>query len=736
MSFLRELQRRNVIRVATVYAVGTWLVLQVGDVLAGILGLPDWTLRFLLMVALLGLPFVLVFSWVYELTPEGIKKESEIESGESVTGDTARKLNVTIIGLLLATVALLLANQFRSPERIAQPAAVAANAVDANSIVVLPFDNFSSDEADRYLANGITESLITMLSGVSELRVAGQASAFSYAEAKKAPVEIGRELGVAYLLRGSVQRAGGNLRITANLIDSRTDDSVWSKKYDKQVGQIFEIQDEIADAVVASLVTNLIGADANSAPERIGTTNMAAYDLYLRAVDAARPGSFEALETSEQLLVQALTLDPDFVEALIELSFVYLRQVDTGARAPDPGLDESAAFAGRALALRPDSVDAAMLQLEANGRAGIERGDFSSIIQFGDEAGAILERAPNQVRAIMSYTGYLIFVGREDEVLELLNRARTIDPRNSKVHQMLGAAYARSGRIAEAREAYRESLELEPSQPNVWTALARLDANGGDYVSYINNYERAMEYDRLDPELPAVLASLMYRMDFVDAGDQYLEQVRDIDPDSLVGRQLELQRAVVSGDTERVRRLAKQMIDDDVPNRQDSFSIAVYFYVASAVSQGELDQAMQFLESRYPQFRDPYRDGIPPKFGSARGGIEMFLLPTYTDEQARTVAEKQRKFFAALRLDIEDTFLPYVYIQMLEQNPEGAAQHYLDKIFPSRILRFRWSFERMFFELPLAQPLLENERVKANVDAWDVALERARARVKGYLDTA
>jgi len=735
VSFFSELQRRNVIRVATAYAIGTWLVLQVVDVLTGLLGLPDWTLRFVLMIAAIVFPFALIFSWAYEITPEGIKRESEVEPDDSVTSATAQKLNLTIIGLLCLTIALLLANQFWSAptgERVVRSAA--NNNADSNSIAVLPFDSFSSDPNNAYLASGLTETLITMLSSANDLRVAGETSAFA-TDARKSTTEIARELGVAYVLRGSVQKAGETLRVTASLIDSRNSSTVWSEKYDKPVDEIFAIQDEITDSVFAIVVSEMLGIAEDSRPKRIGTTDVIAFDLYLQAVNAARPGSFEALETAEQLLSQALSRDADFVEALIEMSSIYVSQIATGLRPPTPGFREAAGLAARALAIRPDSADAAILELEAKSRADLSIGNYESTTGIAQQAFEILNCAPNSLRVIMSYAGYLIFDGQDERALALLQRAALIDPKNPRVFELLGGAYAKTAQLERSRDAFRKSLDIEEAQPNIWASLANLDYRDDNHVGFIRNYKRAMEFDRQDPELPFEVAAMLYRMDFVEAGDEYLGYVRDIDENSSSARILEVERALALGEIENVQALTRQLIEDGVENRNNAFSSAVFNFVLASIKLSQLEDAVAFLESRYPEFSDPYREGVPPKIGSARAGVEVLLLSQYSEAQAKQQADKLRIFLSALRIDVSETRIPLAVLLLLENDIEGAVAHYRDTIFPSHKFRTIRHPERTILSLEVSRPLLEDEAIRKGLEVWDSGLESAREEVASYLDS-
>ncbi|MEM6818880.1 MAG: tetratricopeptide repeat protein [Pseudomonadota bacterium] len=733
MSFFSELQRRNVIRVATAYAIGTWLVLQVVDVLTGLLSLPDWTLRFVLMIAGVAFPFALIFSWVYEITPEGIKRESEIDRSQSITRETGGRLNTVIIGLLTIALAVLLADRFLSGEEVAAVPPETIVTIDPASIAVLPFDDYSGEE-DRYFANGLTETLTSMLTSVQNLKVAGQTSAFSFLGANKSSQEIGEELSVAYLLRGSVQRSGERLRITANLIDSESDATVWSKVFDKQSADIFAIQDEIANTVVARVAADIVSTDLVATPEGVGTANTGAYDLYLKALEAKRPGSFEALEESETLLRSALALDPDYFEALYELSEVYLAQISTGMRSTADG-EEALALARQALLVRPESINARVLSIRLRVGRAYETNDFESVDALAAEAAEILElpNLPPQARYHLS--GYLQFYGQTDAAIELLDGAIDLDPLNPDIHNRRGAILGAEGRYSEARITYRRSLEIEPAQPLAWAALGAIDNAVGDVVSYIQSYDRAIEFDRKDPELPGSVAFKLLTLDLVDEAQPYIERVAEIAPNSTELKDLEMERAAARGDYQLLDSIVRQFILDDVRNRNGLYVRAAGYCVESALALGNLEEAMAFLNKNIPDFSDPYRQGASSKSALAREWIETYLLETYTEAERMAAYERFKKynaFFGAEATRSDDLQLVEL---MFQDDLEGIRELYFDTIFQKHPFVSRRDHKRRIFDTELGEQLLEDAEVRSRVEAWDVALERAKSNVRKYLDS-
>ncbi|MEL6302376.1 MAG: tetratricopeptide repeat protein [Pseudomonadota bacterium] len=733
MSLFAELRRRNVIRVATVYAVGTWLVLQVGDITSGIFGLPDWTLRFLVFVAALGFPFALIFSWVYELTPEGIKRESEIDRSQSITTETGSRLNTVIIGMLVVTIGVLLVDRFLIlPKRDSATSSAAAVETDRASIAVLPFDDFSEGEGSRYMANGLTETLTTMLTSVQNLRVAGQTSAFAFLGANKSSQEIGSELGVTFLLRGSVQRSEDKLRITANLIESSSDSTVWSKVFDKQSADIFEIQDEIANAVVARVAADVVSGGAILKPASIGTDNTGAYDLFLKAVEARRPDTFEALEAAEVLLKSALTLDPDFVEANMELSDLYLAQIWTGSR-PQSDYGEALVLAKRAVDLRPQSPDAQMARIMAEVQLAFDPYDFETLERLRQETDALLERDDLSPRTRGYLAGYLAQFKRYDEAIEMIENSIAADPLNVQLHNSLGRLLRSQGRLTEAREAYRASIDVEEAQAHAWSALGKIDESQGDVVGFIKHYERAMEYDRLDPEVPGAIAFILYDLDLVEEAAPYLERVREMAPGSETERLLELYRAASLKDDALLNRLARQAIIDDVSNRNWFFEDAVFFFIQASQALGELDEALQFLNEELPDFDNPYRAGVNSKIAHAREVSEVYLLPTYSAEERATLVERFEAYndeFGGEEVLWDDAVIRTL---MVRDDIEGIKRMYRDTIFPKYSYRSPRDFQRAIFDTDFGQELLEDPYIRDNVEAWDIALERVRANTRKFL---
>jgi len=330
MSFFSELKRRNVIRVAIAYVIVAWLILQFADVVLNNIEAPHWVFQAIMLVLGIGLLLALFFAWVYELTPEGIRKEKDIDPSQSITPQTGQKLNTAIIGLLVVALGYFIWHTQQGPQNGSEPFSEQTAektttigekraptpevpAVEQEpSIAVLPFVNMSPDPEQEYFSDGISEEILNVLVRVPGLKVASRTSSFTFKGENLDIPAIARQLKVGNIVEGSVRKSGNRVRITAQLIDTGEDRHLWSETFDRELTDIFAIQDDIANAIVAALKGKLkVGEKAVSV--KAVTENLDAYDLYLKA-----RGLFIArqnLDVANQLFEQATDLDPGFAQA-------------------------------------------------------------------------------------------------------------------------------------------------------------------------------------------------------------------------------------------------------------------------------------------------------------------------------------------------------------------------------------------------------------------------------------
>ncbi len=340
MSFFKELKRRNVFRVGIAYTVATWLLIQVTDTVFPRIGLPDSAVTLVIALLVIGFVPALIFAWAFEMTPEGIKREKDVDRTQSITPVTGRKLDRAIIGIMAVVIAFLVLDRFVLKDESQQTVSVADSQVteitesaeaaveSGPSVAVLPFVNMSGDADNEYFSDGLTETLLHMLAQLPDLRVAARTSSFAFKGKDVGIEEISQTLGVAHILEGSVQKAGNRVRVTAQLIRGEDGFHVWSQNYDRTLEDIFAIQDEIAADVAGVLDAKLL--DGGAKIVHVDTSNLGAYDTYLRALEQQAIGSYGSLSTAESLFKQALGADPGFIDAKLALARNYHMQFNTG----------------------------------------------------------------------------------------------------------------------------------------------------------------------------------------------------------------------------------------------------------------------------------------------------------------------------------------------------------------------------------------------------------------------
>ncbi len=449
---LAELKRRNVIRMAGLYLVAAWLIVQIAETLLPAFDVPGWVLRAIIILLAIGFVPALIFSWVFELTPEGIRRDAEVDRSSGAPVHTARKLDIAVIVLLLGIGALML---WRPAVEPAPPAAISADAPPdvppeatetptRASVAVLPFLNMSPDADNEYFADGIAEELLNVLSRIDGLKVASRTSSFTF-KGKDTPIpEIARLLGVRHVLEGSVRKQGQRVRITAQLINAGSDGHLWSQTYDRELTDIFQIQQEIAESIAAEL-GDLLGTQrlAVAAP----TADLGAYERFLRG----RARFHRRAELPEALadLEYAVTQDPDFTEAWIYLaaSNYVLPGYSTELPAAQSRAAAKAAIA-RAAALNPEHP----MVLAIQGDLHNDDGDRLQGIALLERAAALSTHDSTPVM----WLGQTLFeAGYVEEAIEVLERAVLMDPLVGINNGVLAQAYFSAGRYAQGEASAR-----------------------------------------------------------------------------------------------------------------------------------------------------------------------------------------------------------------------------------------------------------------------------------------
>jgi TolB-like protein/tetratricopeptide (TPR) repeat protein len=478
LPLLEQLKQRNIFRVAVLYVVICWLILDPLHVIFHMAGVPEWVNRLVLILMAVGFPAVAIFAWVYEITPGGLKPTVEVPHHESIRTLTGRRLDRAIIAVLAVALAYFVIDKFwisRHPAASDVTAATTARAPPApaataaafapppHSIAVLPFVNLSTDKEQEYFSDGLTEELLNSLAAIDGLQVAARTSSFSFKE-RPDIVTVAHKLNVASVLEGSVRRSARTVRITAQLINAATGFHLWSKTYDRDLGDVLKLQTEIATEVATALKVTLLG-DLTAKIEVGGTHNPAAFDAYLRASKVMATGSdAKSLQQAITMFTEAIDLDPGYASAIAGRSMAVGSYATEFAVGEDRwrAFGESQSDAQRAIALAPDLADGhlALARSFENGAL-----DF---VKASEEYERALALAPGSIRVLRSYARFARSMGRGDAGLTIARRTVLLDPLDHRSHMAVGGELLYARRFQEAIPHYDDSITLTPDDPTAY----------------------------------------------------------------------------------------------------------------------------------------------------------------------------------------------------------------------------------------------------------------------------
>ena len=489
MSLISELKKRNVLRVAAGYMVASWLIVQVTDIIFPAFGFGDSAVRLVVIILAIGLVPVLVFSWLFDLTPEGLRREKDVDHSQPASVSATRLFDRVIMVVLALAVGMFAFDKFvlgpgrealieqSTAERVRSE--ILVQSYGENSIAVLPFVNMSDDKDNEYFSDGMSEEILNLLARVQRLRVISQSSSFSFKGKNLTIPEVAKQLGVAFVLEGSVRKFGNQLRITAQLIDARSDSHMWSETYDRKVEDLFAIQDEISAAIVGELKARL-GMDIGAAPQATGTAVIAAHEAYLRGrylLGQRVPGSNTAAVAEFET---AVSLDPDFAAAHAQLAIALLLGgcgdiTDTECK------DRAAPHAERALALAPQMAEAHV----AIGWLTFSKADPETARLHFQRA---LELNPNYAEAYVWMANNGLFPTHEKEIAAREAAAR-LDPLSPVVVYSYIWTLLFRGQLAEMDREIERYAAIDPNAALMLRGMR--DALGGNWSSLVLSYLQA-----------------------------------------------------------------------------------------------------------------------------------------------------------------------------------------------------------------------------------------------------
>ena len=496
MSLFQELKRRNVFKVAIAYVVVSWLVAQVLQLVFESFGTPDWVMKTVLVLMGMGLLFALFFAWAFELTPEGLKREHEVDRTQSITPQTGKKLNHTIFFVMVLAIAYFAYDNFmlrRTPgvvpeeaatQTVAEQVAGEAQSEPDKSVAVLPFVDMSPEQDQEYFTDGLTENLLNALAQLRDLKVAGRTSSFAFKNRNEDLRSIGEQLGVAHLLEGSVQKSGQRIRITAQLISVGDGYHLWSETYDRTLEDIFAVQDEIADEVASAMQVALLGNDEVAEPSSISKNAGVAYNDYLKGLYERNRGNMKSNERAVTYFRRALEEDPNLALAWagLAMSLDYI----TGYADGDftAGFEEARASALRALEIDPDLPEGHLAL------AGIQQSHDWDWKAAETSLNRALALRPGDTKIRQELALLKAIRGKSEEAFSEYQLVAEQDPLDLRAQMTLANAYGKRGRFDEASKILDDVQQNDPSRSVLYWHRGVLYLRQGRYQSALDEFSK------------------------------------------------------------------------------------------------------------------------------------------------------------------------------------------------------------------------------------------------------
>lgn len=586
-----ELRRRNVVKVAVAYAVVAWMLVEVASIVLPTFKAPDWIMQVFILLIVLGLPLAMILAWAFELTPEGIKKEKDVDRSQSITQQTGRKLNFAVIAVLALAVVLLLGKIWLGGDNAPQGTVPVTDA----SIAVLPFENRSAAaENAEFFAAGVHDELLTVLSKLGDLKVISRTSVERLDQNLSIP-EIGALLGVATVLEGQVQRAGNRLRINVQLIKATQEDHLWATTYDRELtaSNVFDVQSDIARAIAGELHIQL-SANDDAVLDVIPTDNIQALQHYMLAGQLISRNSYESLQQAAQYLTQAVELDSDYAEAWAMIANVHRSMYQTGqidlqeyATAAEPAIARALKINNR---LPQAHAELASFQWQS-GHIDLAEASFKSA----------LELEPDSSQTLHAYGNYLRNAGRPLEAIPVLETALRGDPLSVSILFELGKAEMYSGRPEQFIVRAEKILEIDPSSASGYTANLQAHIWMGRYDLTWPWFIRAMESDPADVELWAHLGLYADIIGATEWVDRYLGRALELGPDEPAVLKCYAIVLAGRGQDDAALDVARHSLEAGLDNRWGSNLYFLRLVRDDAIRSGNFDDALTWYRVRNPE---------------------------------------------------------------------------------------------------------------------------------------
>jgi TolB-like protein len=717
MSFIKELKRRNVFRVAIAYVIATWLLLQVTDVLVPILTLPEWAAKLVFLILLIGFIPALIFAWAFEMTPDGLKREHEVDRSQSITSDTGQKLNFAIIGVMGLALAYFVADKFlfnASPETAAPAETAQVEEETVQSIAVLPLADMSQGGDHEYFADGLTEELLNILAKVKDLRVAGRTSSFAFKGKNEDLREIAKKLNVSSILEGSVRKDDqrNKVRITLQLINAEDGYHLWSETYDRDLDDIFTIQEEIAIEVAKALKITLLGNEGINS-QSLATTDLNAYDLYLRGLKGLNEFSYASVEQAEEDFKQSLELDPAYMPSQLGLVRSWQMQANTGLITDDESLNRGRPLLDRVLESDPKNVGALVLQAVFLRQ---DR-DFDGAERSYRQA---LEIEPRNVFALNDLGGFLRDRERIEEGMPYIRRAAQIEPYSAEIQNELCWSHLWLSALEDALLACERMREIDPENPGGYYNASLAYRVAGDISHSVYWDTQAFGIDPDDHELQAHIAEQWMGLGDLQKADEWMAKAEAKGPGepSTVATRVEM--LLHREQSTLAAQLAAQHLEAD--SRFFSDNIIRNAFVSDALRRGETQAALEtYRRDNAWFFEEPMIVDTERSSWAAGDLVEIaFILNSsnLASDQADSILAGAQSVIDSAHPDIAHWYadINLAALESTRGNRQAAIKHLNDAYESGLRLRWRYFVQHWFVLEPL-RDMPEYQQLVARFEA-------------------
>ena len=740
-----ELRRRNVVKVAVAYAIVGWLLVEVASVVLPTFKAPEWIMQVFTFLVIVGFPLALILAWAFELTPEGIKREKDVDRSQSITHVTGRNIDYIIIAALVLVLGFFAFDKFvldpsrdaelvrATTEAVTEQAVETANAETADkSIAVLPFVNMSDDPANAYFSDGIAEELLNVLIKVEGLRVVSRSSSFAFKGKDISIPDIARKLNVDHILEGSVRKAGNTVRVTAQLIDVRTDSHLWSGTYDRELEDIFAIQDEISSAIVDALKLAL-GLDMAGLNQLSKVISVEAYDLYLKGMQAYGVATVNSRQKAKSFFEQAIELEPAYAEAWYRLArtimYLYWTQ-------PDFESPEAAAL--KAIELDP-TLGGAYTVLSL-----IYPWDRVEIPDLRTKA-VIL--SPNDAFVVLHYGRALEWLHRAAEADRYIARAVLLDPLNLEYRNIYGLFNMYRGRTKKALAIAEDVVEDNPDYAEAWSTLGSIKAvNMGDLVGGVTSFLRATGIDPDRAYLYVKVAGIYLALGDLGTARTWLNRLRTAWPDYSQTDVLDYQWLYLDGQFDAARILAQEKFDADLTARE-FFRIRL---VVDLLERNEYVEAIDLILDRGENLASFINAPVSESRYEMSGYNGSFSLAAYLQfayakagdtAKAKALVDRLRFYGLEGRLQIDLEPLAHAYLseaqKLLREGQSDAALAALETAV-NKNLRIDWSNNQWQFSIRdniLFSEIREHPRFLALLEIIESDMAQQKADLEALLQS-